>query len=132
MIRRPPRSTQSRSSAASDVYKRQAPAVRGLELLAVHVRHQPHVALPAHRARAPGVLAHMAAGAQELGMGVADIEPGERAAAKVTDHGPTGQGVVDVPGHGSECTRVPRATRAVTSSSRATPPRPNAPAPRGS
>ena len=25
MIRRPPRSTQSRSSAASDVYKRQAP-----------------------------------------------------------------------------------------------------------
>ena len=26
MIRRPPRSTQSRSSAASDVYKRQAPA----------------------------------------------------------------------------------------------------------
>src|SRR5680860_105759 len=27
MIRRPPRSTQSRSSAASDVYKRQPPAV---------------------------------------------------------------------------------------------------------
>ena len=26
MIRRPPRSTQSRSSAASDVYKRQVPA----------------------------------------------------------------------------------------------------------
>ena len=33
MIRRPPRSTQSRSSAASDVYKRQpAPAERGLVL----------------------------------------------------------------------------------------------------
>src|SRR5450756_3109959 len=30
MIRRPPRSTQSRSSAASDVYKRQAAAVAGL------------------------------------------------------------------------------------------------------
>src|SRR5450756_3247890 len=28
MIRRPPRSTQSRSSAASDVYKRQEPDVR--------------------------------------------------------------------------------------------------------
>src|SRR5450756_509171 len=27
MIRRPPRSTQSRSSAASDVYKRQAPSL---------------------------------------------------------------------------------------------------------
>ena len=27
MIRRPPRSTQSRSSAASDVYKRQVPAL---------------------------------------------------------------------------------------------------------
>src|SRR5450756_2984031 len=30
MIRRPPRSTQSRSSAASDVYKRQAPQVYAL------------------------------------------------------------------------------------------------------
>src|SRR5450756_3030063 len=30
MIRRPPRSTQSRSSAASDVYKRQAPMLCGL------------------------------------------------------------------------------------------------------
>src|SRR5680860_1903095 len=30
MIRRPPRSTQSRSSAASDVYKRQAERVRAL------------------------------------------------------------------------------------------------------
>src|SRR5659263_718399 len=29
IIRRPPRSTQSRSSAASDVYKRQLPEVRG-------------------------------------------------------------------------------------------------------
>mgnify|MGYP007112066114 CR=1 FL=1 len=29
MIRRPPKSTQSRSSAASDVYKRQAHADRG-------------------------------------------------------------------------------------------------------
>ena len=31
MIRRPPRSTQSRSSAASDVYKRQAKGVWGVE-----------------------------------------------------------------------------------------------------
>ena len=30
MIRRPPRSTQSRSSAASDVYKRQGPDARFL------------------------------------------------------------------------------------------------------
>src|SRR5450756_3044456 len=30
MIRRPPRSTQSRSSAASDVYKRQSPLVRSI------------------------------------------------------------------------------------------------------
>src|SRR5680860_1603190 len=30
MIRRPPRSTQSRSSAASDVYKRQAGSIAGL------------------------------------------------------------------------------------------------------
>src|SRR5680860_1066726 len=31
MIRRPPRSTQSRSSAASDVYKRQAPSDHWIE-----------------------------------------------------------------------------------------------------
>ena len=34
MIRRPPRSTQSRSSAASDVYKRQGPVrIQQLDLL---------------------------------------------------------------------------------------------------
>src|SRR5680860_383891 len=33
MIRRPPRSTQSRSSAASDVYKRQGALAHGLETL---------------------------------------------------------------------------------------------------
>src|SRR5680860_1387385 len=33
MIRRPPRSTQSRSSAASDVYKRQAPTLRKDDVL---------------------------------------------------------------------------------------------------
>src|SRR5450756_3170018 len=32
MIRRPPRSTQSRSSAASDVYKRQASGIAGAAL----------------------------------------------------------------------------------------------------
>src|SRR5450756_2021635 len=35
MIRRPPRSTQSRSSAASDVYKRQSVTFRGHSLLAI-------------------------------------------------------------------------------------------------
>src|SRR5680860_1162272 len=34
MIRRPPRSTQSRSSAASDVYKRQVPGVLSALMLA--------------------------------------------------------------------------------------------------
>src|SRR5680860_874076 len=33
MVRRPPRSTQSRSSAASDVYKRQAKQFKGLRFL---------------------------------------------------------------------------------------------------
>ena len=37
MIRRPPRSTQSRSSAASDVYKRQ---IEGTELLARALQHE--------------------------------------------------------------------------------------------
>src|SRR5450756_3253097 len=35
MIRRPPRSTQSRSSAASDVYKRQVEVVDGTGLLEI-------------------------------------------------------------------------------------------------
>src|SRR5680860_862939 len=38
MIRRPPRSTQSRSSAASDVYKRQSPASSLSYLLALSVQ----------------------------------------------------------------------------------------------
>src|SRR5450756_2902206 len=41
MIRRPPRSTQSRSSAASDVYKRQGPrsGLRDLQALSLSVAH---------------------------------------------------------------------------------------------
>src|SRR5450756_313999 len=48
MIRRPPRSTQSRSSAASDVYKRQRSIVQNLEHLALDpngVLHQEPVFL---------------------------------------------------------------------------------------
>src|SRR5665213_4492897 len=37
MIRRPPRSTQSRSSAASDVYKRQDQNIFGREALVAHL-----------------------------------------------------------------------------------------------
>src|SRR5450756_3108059 len=45
MIRRPPRSTQSRSSAASDVYKRQVPHLRPKPdmVIADHVFRQPVV-----------------------------------------------------------------------------------------
>src|SRR5450756_2871919 len=39
MIRRPPRSTQSRSSAASDVYKRQEPRLRRICAWAVILLH---------------------------------------------------------------------------------------------
>ena len=46
MIRRPPRSTQSRSSAASDVYKRQQQECLFLNTL-IHCTF-PHVALPIH------------------------------------------------------------------------------------
>ena len=43
MIRRPPRSTLDRSSAASDVYKRQVPA-KGTELhLVVETRDRDHI-----------------------------------------------------------------------------------------
>src|SRR5665809_10988 len=41
MIRRPPRSTQSRSSAASDVYKRQLPERWAVPIDAVDVGHEP-------------------------------------------------------------------------------------------
>src|SRR5665809_137731 len=68
MIRRPPRSTQSRSSAASDVYKRQARSTavlvddeRKVQVLSTHVeqkgvelarlRHDQHLAKVARRQR---------------------------------------------------------------------------------
>ena len=40
MIRRPPRSTLDRSSAASDVYKRQAPVIHRLASSGVKARDQ--------------------------------------------------------------------------------------------
>ena len=46
MIRRPPRSTQSRSSAASDVYKRQVVDVTLLKMIDVEVpaiQPKPHI-----------------------------------------------------------------------------------------
>src|SRR5678815_3548101 len=59
MIRRPPRSTLDRSSAASDVYKRQVLALgvrlRLLVELAARARHRRHavlVELPVHQLRA--------------------------------------------------------------------------------
>src|SRR5450756_1804780 len=44
MIRRPPRSTQSRSSAASDVYKRQPDSITGRPLVREGQRHRPGIA----------------------------------------------------------------------------------------
>src|SRR5450756_3230161 len=41
MIRRPPRSTQSRSSAASDVYKRQPPTTSGNTVTAKNLSFDP-------------------------------------------------------------------------------------------
>src|SRR5450756_3157215 len=41
MIRRPPRSTQSRSSAASDVYKRQVVAGQSIRSIAILLKRAP-------------------------------------------------------------------------------------------
>ena len=57
MIRRPPRSTQGRSSAASDVYKRQA--VQGEEPLVVNAAAELGLAVQRDHALAPGVGAHL-------------------------------------------------------------------------
>src|SRR5450756_3149809 len=50
MIRRPPRSTQSRSSAASDVYKRQLLVVRGADRTPDEIRQVVEVSTPELRA----------------------------------------------------------------------------------
>src|SRR5450756_3118445 len=79
MIRRPPRSTQSRSSAASDVYKRQLDA----ELLVDDVEL---LALAADGVGGAGVEAHMATRAGVLGDRVADQRAAHLGRAAALDH----------------------------------------------
>ena len=68
-----------------------------LRLLAVDVGDEAQVALAAHRAVVVDRLADVAAGPEQLGVGVADVEAGRRAPApEVAQHGSPGERVVDV------------------------------------
>src|SRR5947209_12263523 len=58
-------------------------AVVPLEAFGVHVGEEPKVVALAHGAGPRGVLAQVPGGSQKLGMGVADLQPGQEAAAEV-------------------------------------------------
>src|SRR5439155_273969 len=79
--------------------RRDAPAVRGLEAIAVHVRHQAQTLVAAYRTCARG-FTEVARHAQQLRMGVAHFESFDVPRSKVAQHGSTSEGVVDVPAHG--------------------------------
>src|SRR5678815_5295266 len=75
MIRRPPRSTLDRSSAASDVYKRQAAGVACADRARgeAHAHHRAHFAQQYHHAaREPQVRFHSATRAARRGMARGD------------------------------------------------------------
>src|SRR5439155_17486045 len=79
--------------------RRDAPAVRGLEAIAVHIRHQAQTLVAAYRTCARG-FTEVARHAQQLRMGVAHFESFDVPRSKVAQHGSTSEGVVDVPAHG--------------------------------
>src|SRR4051812_36597289 len=84
-----------------------APPVRLPELVAVHVRDVAHVAAGAHRTPVIGGVSHVAGGPDQLRMGVADVEPGDRATLEVLQEGPAGQRVVGVLAHGATVQALP-------------------------
>jgi hypothetical protein len=91
---------------------RDAAAVGLLEGVAVHVGDEPHAVAPAHGAVVESALTDVAAGAQQLGMRVADVAKADRAALEVPQDRSARQCVVDVHGrsvrarHGSACARA--------------------------
>ena len=80
-----------------------APAVRVAELLAVDVRHVPHVGAPTDRAVVGRRIPHVPARPDQVGVGVTHVESGEPATAVVTQDRSSGECVVGVPPHGGEC-----------------------------
>src|SRR5258705_36042 len=70
-----------------------AAAVRLAQLVAIDVRDVAHVPARAHRAPEVGGIPDVAGGPQQLRMGVADVEAGDRAAFEIAEQGPTGQRV---------------------------------------
>src|SRR5680860_1926155 len=82
MIRRPPRSTQSRSSAASDVYKRQVDLVQPhqvLNIFAVASAYHGHGYYPGERAH---VLLHVRGNHRVLG----PVHYGSQSAVIIQEH----------------------------------------------
>jgi hypothetical protein len=90
---------------------RDAPAVRLLERIAVHIGHEAHSVAAAHRAVVRSALTDVAAGAQQLGVRVAHIATAERAAAQVSQDRSSSKRVVDVSRHGAQCMGASRHSR---------------------
>ena len=77
-----------------------AAAVRLLQLLAVDVGDDPHPAGAANRAVVLELGAEVGRGPEQLGVGVADVEPGERTLLEVAQDRPASEGVVRDGTHG--------------------------------
>lgn len=90
---------------------RDAAAVGVLQLVAVDVLHVPEILPAAHGAVLGDRLPHVAGGPQELGVGVAHVEPRDTTSSEVPEDGPPGQGVVNVASHDGQPTGVPGGER---------------------
>ena len=78
---------------------RDAAAVGLAQRVAVDVRDEAQARASPQTGQSPSArLADVAAGPQQLGVGVADVEAARAARPQVAQHGPSGERVVDVRG----------------------------------
>src|SRR5439155_8077453 len=73
----------------------EGPTVVALEAVRIHVSEQAELVPAAHRTGATGFGSEVPGRAQQLGVGVADLESRQEAAAEIAQEGPLGQRVVD-------------------------------------
>jgi hypothetical protein len=90
-----------------------AAAVGVAEVVAVDVGDEAQAGSATHGAIAGELLADVATGPEELGMGITAVREISAAGPELIQNRSTGERVVDVPAHGGEC-RHPRPGRSAT------------------
>ena len=101
----------TRPASRSSALFADRPAVGLLELVAVDVGDEAQVRLAAHRALVVDVDPDVLGRPDQLRVGVADVEAGERPAPEVAQDRPAGERVVRDAGHGGQCRGVTRRLR---------------------